>query len=54
MDVIKENYQAQQIKKHLEEKKESIINPRADDASETEEAFQEVIEEAIGEKIAED
>ena len=55
--MLQDSYHSQQIKKHLEEKKEDIINPKADNAEETEKEFQEVIEEAIEEnkeKILED
>lgn len=53
-DLLKERYYSQQIRKELEEKKESIINPKSDDASETNENFQKVIEDAIEEVSEED
>jgi hypothetical protein len=54
---LKEHYRLQQIRKELEEKREDIINPKGENAEETEKNFQEVIEEAIEEsreKVAED
>jgi thiamine pyrophosphokinase len=47
--LLQESYHSKQIKKTLKEKKESIINPKAEDSSDTDEAFQEVIDTAIEE-----
>jgi hypothetical protein len=47
--LLQESYHSKQIKKTLKEKKESIINPKSEDSSYTDEAFQEVIENAIEE-----
>jgi tetratricopeptide (TPR) repeat protein len=47
--LLQDKYHKTQIKKELQEKKESIINPKADDTAHTDEDYQEVIEAAIGE-----
>jgi hypothetical protein len=55
--LLEEHYHTQQIRKELEERREDIINPKSENAEETEKEFQEVIEEAIEEgreKISED
>ena len=49
----KERISRKQIKKELEEKKETIINPNTEDES-TDEEFQEVIETAVAEKNEEE
>ena len=49
----KERIKRRQIKKELEEKKETIINPNTEDES-TNEEFQEVIETAVAEKNEEE
>ena len=49
----KEKRKAKQIKKELEENKETIINPNTEDTK-TDEAFQEVIETAVAEKNEEE
>ncbi|MDR2415559.1 MAG: hypothetical protein LBD75_02895 [Candidatus Peribacteria bacterium] len=48
LTLLQEKHNSKQIKKELQEKKESIINPKAEHTSETDENFQEVIEDAIG------
>jgi len=50
---LKDKRKARQIKKDLEEKKETIINPNTEDTK-TDEEFQKVIETAVAEKVEEE
>jgi hypothetical protein len=47
--LLQEKYHSKQIRKELKEKKESIINPKAEDFSDTNDDVQEIIENAIEE-----
>ena len=50
---MKDKRKARQIKKDLEEKKETIINPNTEDTK-TDEEFQKIIETAVAEKVEEE